>query len=91
MTANLPFVISDYTNWRSFEATGKGNSPVLAGRRCETLRATTGRLSSHLWSSLPDLAAHNFQLRKDSRLRHEQPTFEDTPFDRIGLVGNPDW
>ncbi|HQX51113.1 MAG TPA: right-handed parallel beta-helix repeat-containing protein, partial [Planctomycetaceae bacterium] len=37
-----------------------------------------------------DAAAHNFHLRKDSRLKQELPTFEDIPFDRIGLVDNPD-
>lgn len=33
-----------------------------------------------------DAATHNFQLRKDSRIKQEIPTFEDIPFDRIGLV-----
>ncbi len=46
----------------------------------------TGTPTEPVQLGFTDAATHNFLLRKDSRLKQELPTFEDIPFDRIGLV-----
>ena len=45
-----------------------------------------GTQSEPVQLGFTDAATHNFLLRKDARIKRELPTFEDIPFDQIGLV-----
>jgi hypothetical protein len=46
----------------------------------------TGTPTEPVQLGFTDVTTHNFLLQQDSRLGQELPTFEDIPFDRIGLM-----
>ncbi len=64
--------------------TGADNIATAAGIKGFTL--ISGTPAEPVQLGFTDAAAHNFLLRKDSRVKQALPTFEDIPFDQIGLV-----